>query len=88
MTQPLKNEELTQLELQLRETQTSIAYDTKEYVVEVIVTRFSKGLFYIPEYQRKFVWDKNRQSKFIESLVLPSLRTLKLRLELDLKLYQ
>ncbi|WP_404341914.1 DUF262 domain-containing protein [Vreelandella venusta] len=70
MKKPLENEELAQLELQLRETQTSIAYDTKEYVVEVIVNRFNKGLFYIPEYQRKFVWDKNRQSKFIESLMM------------------
>ena len=70
MKQPLENEELAQLEMQLRETQTSIAYDTKEYVVEVIVNRFNKGLFYIPEYQRKFVWDKNRQSKFIESLMM------------------
>lgn len=70
MTKPLENEELTQLERQLRDTQTSIAYDTKEYVVEVIVNRFKNGLFYIPEYQREFVWDKNRQSKFIESLMM------------------
>tara|TARA_A100000171_G_scaffold17519_1_gene15919 strand:+ start:1291 stop:2325 length:1035 start_codon:yes stop_codon:yes gene_type:complete len=70
MTKPLENEELTQLEIQLRETQTSIAYDTKEYVVEVIVNRFERGLFYIPKYQREFVWDKNKQSKFIESLMM------------------
>lgn len=70
MTNNANIEELTQLEIQLRDTQTSIAYDTKEYVVEVIVTRFEKGLFYIPEYQREFVWDENRQSKFIESVLM------------------
>ena len=70
MTRNIDSEELGELERQLRETQTSIGYDTKEYVVEVIVARFEKGLFYIPEYQRKFIWDINRQSKFIESLMM------------------
>ncbi len=62
--------DLKELENQLLETQTSIAYDTKEYVVEVMVSRFEKGFFYIPEYQRKFVWDVKRQSKFIESVIM------------------
>lgn len=63
-------EDLNELENQLLETQTSIAYDTKEYVVEVMVARFKKGFFYIPEYQRQFVWDEKRQSKFIESVIM------------------
>ncbi|TMP46844.1 MULTISPECIES: DUF262 domain-containing protein [unclassified Pseudoalteromonas] len=63
-------EDLSQLELQLRDTQTTITYDTKEYVVEVIVSRFEKGLFYIPGYQRKFVWDLKKQSRFIESVLM------------------
>lgn len=70
MTKNIDSEELSELERQLRETQMSIGYDTKEYVVEVIVNRFEKDLFYIPEYQRKFIWDTNRQSKFIESLMM------------------
>ena len=70
MIEPLSPQELDQLEMQLRETQTSIGYDTKEYVVEVLVNRFKKNLFYIPEYQRQFVWNKTRQSRFIESLMM------------------
>lgn len=58
------------IEEQLRETQTSIAYDTKEYVVEVMVSRFEKGFFFIPLYQRDFVWKEDRQSKFIESVIM------------------
>lgn len=58
------------IEEQLRETQTSIAYDTKEYVVEVMVGRFKKGFFFIPAYQRDFVWKEDRQSKFIESVIM------------------
>ena len=30
----------------------------------------SYNLIYIPEYQRDFTWDENRQSKLIESIVL------------------
>lgn len=62
--------DLDALERQLRDTQTSITYDTKEYVVEVMVTRFEKGFFYIPDYQREFVWAEDRQSKFIESVIM------------------
>ncbi|HDM8176538.1 TPA: DUF262 domain-containing protein [Vibrio harveyi] len=62
--------DLEALEMQLRETQTSITYDTKEYVVEVMVKRFEKGFFYIPDYQREFVWGNERQSKFIESVIM------------------
>lgn len=62
--------DLDVLESQLRETQTSIAYDTKEYVVEVMVSRFKKEFFYIPDYQREFVWQEDRQSKFIESVIM------------------
>lgn len=66
--QPLGD--LEAIEQQLRDAQTSIAYDTREYVVEVMVQRFKKGLFYIPEYQRQFVWKLDRQSKFIESIIM------------------
>ncbi|MFA0480169.1 DUF262 domain-containing protein [Vibrio splendidus] len=35
-----------------------------------MVTRFEKGFFYIPDYQREFVWAEDRQSKFIESVIM------------------
>lgn len=41
-----------------------------DYPVETIVSRMSKGLFYIPEFQRAFVWSQNQCSRFIESLLL------------------
>ncbi len=63
-------EELEQVERQLRDTQTNITYDTKEYVVEHIVNRFDKKFFFIPNYQREFIWDKKRQAKFIESVLM------------------
>ena len=70
MNDLLTTETLELIDTQLRESQTNIAYDTKEYVVEVMVSRFEKEFFYIPEYQREFVWDKAKQSKFIESVIM------------------
>ncbi|MFZ3407294.1 DUF262 domain-containing protein [Vibrio chagasii] len=64
------SEDVSNIEQQLRDTQTSITYETREYVVEVMVSRFKKGHFFIPEYQREFVWDDYRQSKFIESVIM------------------
>ncbi|PSV29651.1 DUF262 domain-containing protein [Photobacterium sp. GB-72] len=70
MNEHITADTLELIDTQLRESQTSIAYDTKEYVVEVMVNRFEKEFFFIPEYQREFVWDKAKQSKFIESVIM------------------
>lgn len=63
-------------EQQIRDEQTIVDYETKEYIVELLVSKYSEGLdsdeneLFIPEYQRDFVWDEKRQSKFIESVML------------------
>lgn len=68
----MKNNE--QLENQISKEQRNVDYDTKEYTIEYIVDKFTKGVdedkneFFVPEYQREFVWDYYRQSRFIESL--------------------
>lgn len=41
-----------------------------DYPVETLVTRMERELFYIPHFQRKFVWSQNQSSRFIESLLL------------------
>jgi len=76
-TQPeISDEEKMAAEEQTRAEQTVVDYDTKEYTVELIVTKYLQGKnedeneLFIPEYQRDFVWDLRRQSKFIESVML------------------
>ena len=65
-----------QAEKQLREEQREVDYQTKEYTVELLVQKYSEGMaddeneIFIPTYQREFVWDEKRQSKFIESVML------------------
>lgn len=63
-------------EEQIRAEQKVVDYDTKEYIVELIVNKYQQGKdedeneLFIPEYQRDFTWDPKRQSKFIESVML------------------
>jgi len=63
-------------EMQLRDEQREVDYQTKEFTVELLVQKYSDGMeddeneIFIPTYQREFVWDAKRQSKFIESVLL------------------
>lgn len=41
-----------------------------DYPIETLVSRMGKKLFYIPPFQRAFVWSQNQCSRFIESLLL------------------
>lgn len=65
-----------EIEDQIREKQQTVDYDIKEYPVEVIVKKYVENAatdeneIFIPAYQRSFVWEDDRQSKFIESLLL------------------
>jgi uncharacterized protein with ParB-like and HNH nuclease domain len=67
-----------EIEDQIREKQQTVDYDIKEYPVEIIVKKYvdnastDENEIFIPAYQRSFVWEDERQSKFIESLLLKS----------------
>lgn len=71
----MKNDKITSemkdlAEGQIRELQKEISFDTKDYPIEVLVDKFREDDFYIPEYQRKFVWDNAKKVRFIESVLL------------------
>ena len=40
-------------EVQIKELQKQIEYDTKDYTLELLISKFKKGDFFIPEYQAK-----------------------------------
>jgi len=63
-------EERNLAEGQIVEEMTPIRYDTREYPVEVMVNKFKNEEFIIPAYQREFIWNEEKQSKFIESILL------------------
>lgn len=60
----------------IREKQKSVDYDIKEFTIEIIVQKYLTGEkdgindIFIPDYQRAFVWEDLKQSRFIESIIL------------------
>lgn len=75
-TQSITETKVLKAEEQIVNEQQVVDFDTREYTVELIVQKYSIGLesdeneLFVPAYQRDFVWDENRQSKFIESVLL------------------
>ena len=57
-------------DIEIRAKQQEVKYDLRDFTIDYIVKEFKAGLFFIPLYQRKFVWDKPRQCKFVESVLL------------------
>lgn len=47
----------------------NISFFGADYPVETIVQRMSRGDFFIPSFQRSYVWSQKQASRFIESLL-------------------
>lgn len=41
-----------------------------EYSVELLAQKVRDGEYVVPDYQREYVWDERRKSRFIESLIM------------------
>ncbi len=63
-------DERKQADAELRKQQRSVEYDSKEFTVEILVHKFVNNDIILPPYQRKLVWTEERQSKFVESVLL------------------
>jgi uncharacterized protein with ParB-like and HNH nuclease domain len=73
--------QLNEIEKQIREFEKDYDYNSKEIEISEILKKFrrekqyinsneSTTSIYIPDFQRKHVWDQDKQSKYIESLFL------------------
>lgn len=70
MFSKFSEERKEQAETQIINLQKIVDYEIREYTIELLIQKFEEQEIFIPTYQRKFVWDTKRQSKFIESLIL------------------
>ena len=75
---------LAQVEEEIYSKRRTVRYDIRDLTVEAIAEKYNDSLdskdggsekrkynyIYIPEYQRDFTWDEDRQSKLIESIIL------------------
>lgn len=62
--------QLDETEEQIREKQKEIKYDIRDFTIGYIVNSYKEGLFYIPDYQREFIWNNKKRWRFIESVIL------------------
>jgi Protein of unknown function DUF262 len=75
-TLEITDEQKERAEEEIREKQKPVDYDTKEYPIEILIKKYTEGLdndtneLFIPDYQREMTWDDERQSKFVESVLL------------------
>lgn len=72
----ITNEKREIAEAQIRDRRKPVDYNTLEYPIEILVQKYLDGIdedeneIFIPDYQREMRWDEDRQSKFIESVLL------------------
>ena len=66
----VSNEKIEEAFEEISKLQKRIDYDTRDFPVSFIVEQFSEEEYFIPDYQRKFVWPEEYKSRFIESLIL------------------
>ncbi len=70
MLWPITDEDRKRADTQLDEQQRRVNFDVKEFTVELLVNKFENTDIYVPDYQRAHVWSEERQSKFIESVLI------------------
>ncbi len=72
----ISNEKKENAEAEIRDKRKPVDYNTLEYPIEIIAKKYLDGIdkdeneLFIPDYQREMAWDEDRQSKFIESILL------------------
>lgn len=66
----ITKEKKDEAEIQIRNLQKEIKYDVRDFTIEYIIQKFQDSSFFIPDYQREFIWPKTHKERFIESVML------------------
>lgn len=67
---PMPPEKVEAAEKEIRQYQKEMRYDSRDFPIETIVSRYKSGNFFVPDYQREFIWNEIDQSAFIESVLM------------------
>jgi hypothetical protein len=77
MPEPQRDEaRARRLDAQIQELQKITDYEIREWPIEVLVDKFTRGRetdeaeLFIPDYQREMVWSARQQSRFVESIMI------------------
>ncbi len=67
---PISPDQIQAADNQIRLLQSEVKYDLRDFTIDYLVNAFKEDLFFIPDYQRAFIWPEKNKSKFIESVIL------------------
>ena len=70
LTKTRDNEAYNEIIKQTEELSIPYDYKAKDIPIDSLIKHFEAQYYFIPDYQRKFTWDKTRKCQFIESLLL------------------
>ncbi|RAS94587.1 hypothetical protein A6E21_13565 [Bacillus cereus] len=62
--------DIKKAEKQILEQQERVDYDIRDFPIAFIVENFDEGEYFVPEYQREYVWGDDYKVRLIESLLL------------------
>jgi hypothetical protein len=66
----ITSQQRSKADAEIRLLQKQVDYDLKDFTIELIVQKFEKDEFWIPDYQREYVWRESNKALFIESVLL------------------
>ncbi len=55
---------------EIKAKQGEVKYDLRDFTVDFLVKQFQADRFYVPPYQREFIWTNKHRCRFIESVLL------------------
>ena len=55
---------------QIKDKQHEVRYDLRDFTVDYLVQAYRDDLFFVPDYQRLFIWPDRNRVAFIESVIL------------------
>ena len=58
------------VEKEIKAKQSEVKYDLRDFTVDYLVQQFNDDRFYVPPYQRQFIWPSKHRCRFIESVML------------------
>ncbi len=53
----------------MKQPKKKISFESRDYTLSYIIESYNSGIFSIPIYQRGYVWDKEKRSKLIDSIL-------------------
>lgn len=69
-TKKFSIEQLATAETAIEQLEVSVKFLVTDFTVEFLVDKVREEEYFVPEYQRKFVWKAETQSRFIESVLI------------------